>query len=78
MRLGTGLAGIAVVFGCLGIAACGTDPTGARTAADHNYSVGALPPGEGDGGNGGDTGGETTTQSDTTTQRGIGGFGSGN
>lgn len=78
MRLRTGLAGIGVVFGCLGIAACRTDPTGARTDADHDYSVGALPPSEGYLGNGGDAGAETTTQSDTTTQRGIGGFGSGN
>lgn len=77
MRLRTGLAVIGVVFGCLGLAACGTDPTGARTDAGHNYSVGALSPGESDRGNGGDAGSETTTQSDTTT-RGIGGFGSGN
>ncbi len=77
MRTRIGVAGIAVVVGCLGLGACNTEPTGVHTEPDHNYSVGQLPAGEGYVGNGSEGGGEATTQSDTT-QRGIGGFGSGN
>lgn len=73
MRTRTGLAGIGIVFGCLLVAACGNEhPTGMRVDAEQNYSVEKLPDAEGYGG------GDATTQSDTTTQRGIGGFGSGN
>jgi hypothetical protein len=72
MRTRTGLAGIGIVLGCLFVAACGSEhPAGVRVDADQHYSVEELPDAEG-------YGGEATTQSDTTTQRGIGGFGSGN
>jgi hypothetical protein len=78
MRLRTGLAGMAIVFGCLwgGAWASDDDPTGVRVGTERNYSVEELPEGAGDFGEGGS--GEASTQSDTTTQRGIGGFGSGN
>lgn len=74
MRTRTGLAGIGIVFGCLWVAACGSEhPTGLRVDSEPHYSVEELPDAEGYGGSG-----EATTQSDTSTQRGIGGFGSGN
>lgn len=74
MRTRSGLAGIGIVFGCLWVAACGSEhPTGVRVDAEQRYSAERLPDAEGYGGSV-----ETTTQSDTTTQRGIGGFGSGN
>lgn len=73
MRTRTGPAGIGIVFGCLLAAACGNEhPAGVRVNAEQHYSVEELPDVEGY------VGGEATTQSDTTTQRGIGGFGSGN
>lgn len=74
MRTRTGLGGIGIVFGCcLLFAACGNEyPTGLRVGAEPPYSAEILPDAEGT------SGSEATTQSDTTTQRGIGGFGSGN
>lgn len=73
MHTRTGRAGFGILFGCLLVAACGNQhPTGMLVDAEQNYSVEVLPDGEEYGG------GEATTQSDTTTQRGIGGFGSGN
>lgn len=73
MRTKLGLAGMGIVFGCLLIAACGEQhPTGLLVDAEQHYSVEKLPDADGHGG------GEATTQSDTTTQRGVGGFGSGN
>lgn len=74
MRMRTGLAGIGLAFGCLAAAGCGNEhPTGADAGAKR-HALQVLP--EEYVQNGGH--GEAATQSDTTSQRGIGGFGSGN
>ena len=66
MRMRTGLAGIGIVLGCVSAAACSrSDPTAVRVGAEH-YSVEKRP----------DV--LNTPPTDTITQRGVGGFGSGN
>jgi hypothetical protein len=66
MRMRTGLAGIGIVLGCVSVAACSqNDPTAVRVGAERNYSDERRPD-------------ASTPPTDSTTQRGVGGFGSGN